>query len=137
MTSKKKREIIAQIEEIIKDYYDHLKNYGDSSGIQNAEETRKLNKILTRAIAGASRAVSKDSTYYLSIEKDFVKYYEERQRAVAKFQHEARDKGIENILKLSISDREKSIRIQQFLRNLELETFSKFSVLRNQNFDDF
>lgn len=68
--------------------------------------------------------------------KEFVDYYEERQRAVAKFQHEKRNEEIEKILTLSISDREKSIEIQKFLRRLELETFNKFSVLRNQNFDD-
>ncbi len=68
--------------------------------------------------------------------KKFVKYYEERQRAVAKFQHEKRNEGIENILKLSISDTEKSIKIQEFLRKLELDTFSKFSVLRDQNFGE-
>ncbi len=69
MTSKKKKEIIAQITEILKSYYEHLKIYGDHSGIKDAEETRKLNKILTRAIAGAIKAVGKDSPYYLSFEK--------------------------------------------------------------------
>ena len=80
MTSKRKQEIITQIEGIVKDYYDHLKNYGDRSGIQNAEETRKLNKILTRAIALVSRAVSKNSTYYLSIEKVSNSHYNVKQQ---------------------------------------------------------
>ena len=38
MTSKRKQEIITQIEGIVKDYYDHLKYCGDRSDIQNAEE---------------------------------------------------------------------------------------------------
>ncbi|MFX1454278.1 MAG: hypothetical protein ACFFDB_02785 [Promethearchaeota archaeon] len=67
--------------------------------------------------------------------KEFVKYYEERQRAVAKFQHEKRDKGITEILKMQIPDNEKSIRIQNFLREIELETYSKFSLHMDQEFD--
>ncbi len=71
----RKREIIAQVEGIIKDYYKHLKKYGEGSTIYHAEETRNLHKILTRTIAAASRAVTKDSVYYLSIEKVYNSNY--------------------------------------------------------------
>ncbi len=71
MASKRKREIIAQVDGIIKDYYKHLRKYGDGSIIYDDEEKRNLQKILTRTIAAASRAVSKDSVYYLSIEKAY------------------------------------------------------------------
>ncbi|MFX0037503.1 MAG: hypothetical protein ACFE9I_17915 [Candidatus Hermodarchaeota archaeon] len=67
--------------------------------------------------------------------KEFIKYYEERQRAVAKFQQEQRDKGIKEILSLRISDEEKNIKIQELLSNLESEVYSKFSTLRIQDFD--
>jgi len=71
----RKREIIAQVEGIIKDYYKHLRKYGEGSTIYEAEETRNLHIILTRTIAAASRAVSKDSVYYLSIEKVYNSNY--------------------------------------------------------------
>lgn len=62
--------------------------------------------------------------------EDFVKHFEERQRALAKYQHEKRDRGIEKILNLPISNKEKNLMIQNFLRELELEVYSKFSILR-------
>ena len=71
----RKREIIAQVEGIIKDYYQHLKKYGEGSTIYKAEETRNLHQILTRTIAAVNRAVSKDSVYYLSIEKAYTSNY--------------------------------------------------------------
>lgn len=68
--------------------------------------------------------------------KAFVKYYEERQRALAKFQHEKREKGISEILSLPINNEEKNIKIQELLRDLERDVYSKFSTLRIQDFDE-
>jgi len=71
MTSKRKREIITQIEGIISEYEEHIKIYGDVSiMLKNAEEERRIKKILTKAIGSVIRAVGKDSIYYESIEKD-------------------------------------------------------------------
>jgi len=67
--------------------------------------------------------------------KKFVKYYEERQRTLAKFQQEKRDKGIKDILSLPITNEEKNIKIQELLTKLELDVYSKFSTLRIQDFD--
>ena len=58
---------------------------------------------------------------------NFIKILEERQKAVAKLQHEERDKGIKEILASDVSDGEKSYAIQELLHKLELDVFKKFS----------
>ncbi len=71
MTSKSKQEIITQIKGIISEYEEHIKIYGDSSlMLKDAEEERRVKKLLTRAIGLVNRAVSKDSPYYKSIDED-------------------------------------------------------------------
>lgn len=71
MASKRKQEIIIQIEQVINEYNQHIKIYGDIPyPLRDAEEERKVKKILTKAQAVANRAVIKESPYSKAIEKD-------------------------------------------------------------------
>lgn len=61
---------------------------------------------------------------------NFIKACEERQKAVAKLQHEEREKGIKEILGSDLNDGEKSYAIQELLHKLELEAYNKFSPFK-------
>jgi len=56
-----------------------------------------------------------------------IKFYEAKQRAIAKYQQEERDKGVKEILSLPISNNEKLVKINELYRKLELDVYKKFN----------
>ncbi len=65
---------------------------------------------------------------------NFIRALEERQKAVAKLQHEERDKCIKEILSSpTFTDAEKSYKIQELLYKLEFDVYKKFSPYKIYN----
>jgi hypothetical protein len=87
---------------------------------------KKYYTIKEMIFKGGFPTLAKKITTEEDIE-NFIKACEERQKAVAKLQHEERDKGIREILASGLTDNEKSYAIQELLQKLELDAYKKFS----------
>lgn len=80
MSIKNRETIIKQIEDVLNEFSEHLKNYGKGYDFQSNEEIGNVRKLFTRTKAVIYRAVGDQSDYYKDIEKEVSKEIRDKEQ---------------------------------------------------------